>query len=90
MGCGIVEAERPRAGCGAGKIARRPRGHDRGQPLGHGQRRFVAQRTRGLSGSGATVRAWMAWHWLNRKGWRPPAVCSGASHCRPSASGEVS
>ena len=46
-------------------------------------------RTRAVSWRGAIVRAWIAWHWLKRNGCFFPAVCSGASHWRAAASGDV-
>ena len=46
-------------------------------------------RASGESWQGSTLRAWIAWHWLNRYGCLPPSVCAGSSHCRALASGLV-
>ena len=51
--------------------------------------RFVLKGARDHPEQGIQVRVKMDWPWVNRNGWRPPAVCSGSSHCNASASGEL-
>jgi hypothetical protein len=43
----------------------------------------------GVSCTGTSERAWIAWHCVNTYGFAPPAVCDGASHCIADASGAV-
>src|SRR5215216_2807289 len=46
-------------------------------------------RTDGVSWHGKILRALLAWHWLNKNGCLPPAVCDAFIHCKARASGEV-
>src|SRR5215216_5867913 len=46
-------------------------------------------RTDGVSWHGKMLRALLVWHWLNKNGCLPPAVCEAFIHCSARASGEV-
>ena len=87
MGCGIAQDSTARLPCSTRctcAAAISPR-----SARGTVSSALYVTRTRGVSCSGITERAWMAWHWLKRKGCARPAVCAGASHCSAEAPGAV-